>query len=239
MSVPVFDIITFFPELYPAHLGISIIGNALKNKLWTLNVHNIRDFAYNKHRNVDDKPAGGGQGMVLRADVASAAFDAAISNNFMCDTLDKKREIIYASPVGKKFDGCIAKDWSQSNGKIFLCGRFEGVDQRVLEAYNVTEVSIGDFILCGGDSAVQMMLEATIRLLPNVVGKPESLEFESFGNGLLEHEQYTTPRDWNGYTIPDVLLSGNHDAVAKWRHRNAEKRTKERRIDLWKRYHHD
>ena len=239
MSIPVFDIITFLPELYPAHLGASVIGTALKKQLWTLNIHNIRDFADNKHRNVDDKPAGGGQGMVLRADVAASAFEAAIANNFMCDSLDKKREIIYASPAGKIFNSHIAKEWSQSNGKIFLCGRFEGVDARVLEAYNVTEISIGDFILCGGDSAVQMMLEATIRLLPHVVGKPESLEFESFSNGLLEHEHYTAPREWNGYKIPDVLLSGNHEAIAKWRHENAEKRTKERRIDLWKRYYHD
>jgi tRNA (guanine37-N1)-methyltransferase len=234
----VFDVITFFPELYPGHLGCSIIGTALKKKLWTLNIHNLRDFAYNKHRNVDDKPFGGGCGMVLRPDVAAAAFEAAIKHNFMCDTLDKQREIVYASPAGKKFDSHIAKEWSQSNGKIFLCGRFEGVDQRVLRAYNVTEISIGDFILCGGDSAVQMMLETTIRLVPNVVGKHESLEFESFNNGLLEHEQYTTPRDWQGYQVPDTLLSGNHEAIKKWRHENAKQRTKERRSDLWERYYH-
>jgi tRNA (guanine37-N1)-methyltransferase len=239
MSVPVFDIITFFPELYPGHLGCSLIGNALKKQLWRYNVHHIRDFALNKHRSVDDTPAGGGCGMILRPDIAASAFDAAIGNNFMCDTLDKKREIIYASPTGQKFDSHMAKDWSQSNGKIFLCGRFEGVDQRVLDAYHATEVSIGDFILCGGDSAVQMMLEATIRLLPNVVGKPESLQLESFNNGLLECEQYTTPRDWNGYKIPDVLVSGNHDAIEKWRYENAKKRTKERRLDLWNRYRHD
>ena len=238
MSVPIFDVITFFPELYPGHLGCSIIGTALEKRLWTLNVHNLRDFAYNKHRSVDDKTFGGGCGMVLRPDVTAAAFEAAINNNFMCDTLDKQREIVYASPAGKKFDSHIAKEWSQSNGKIFLCGRFEGVDQRVLNAYNVTEVSVGDFILCGGDSAVQMMLEATIRLIPNVVGKHDSLEFESFNNGLLEHEHYTTPRDWQGYHVPDILLSGNHEAIKKWRHDNAKKRTIERRIDLWERYYH-
>jgi len=243
MFIPVFDVISFFPELYPGHLGHSVIGNALQKKLWALNVHNIRDFAHDKHKSVDDRTFGGGAGMVLRPDVAAAALDAAIKNNFMCPNMnngiDNGREIIYASPAGKKFNHHIATEWSRSNGKIFLCGRFEGIDARILKAYNVTEISIGDFILCGGDSAVQMMLEATIRLIPNVVGKSESIEFESFNNNLLEHEHYTTPRHWQGYDVPDILLSGNHEAIRKWRHENAKQRTKERRIDLWERYCHE
>lgn len=229
---PIFDVITFLPELYPGTLGHSIIGNALKQKLWYLNVHNIRDFSDNKHRNVDDKPTGGGAGMVLRAEIAAQAFDT-------INISSPKREIIYPSPSGKRFDQKMAQHWSQSNGKIFLCGRFEGVDQRVLDRYKVTEVSMGDFVLCGGDSAVQMMLEAIIRLLPNVVGKSQSIVHESFSNGLLEHAHYTSPRDWRGMQIPDVLLSGNHDAIAKWRHQNAQERTRQRRPDLWKRYCHD
>ncbi|MFT6071704.1 MAG: tRNA (guanine37-N1)-methyltransferase [Alphaproteobacteria bacterium] len=239
MTAPVFDIITFLPDLYPGHLGSSILGTALEKKLWHLNVHNIRDFSENKHRQVDDKPAGGGSGMVLRSDIAAAALDACIAGNSTPNMLDKKREIIYASPSGTQFDHKMAKDWSQSEGKIFLCGRFEGVDQRVLSHYNITEVSIGDFILCGGDSAVQMMLEATIRLIPNVVGNATSTEFESFHNGLLEHEHYTLPRNWCGNPTPDILLSGNHEAIAKWRHENSKKRTKERRPDLWDRYCHE
>lgn len=232
MSKPNFDVITFLPELYPGHLGYSILGNALKDDLWSLNVHNIRDFSDNKHRNVDDKPSGGGAGMVLRADVAARALDH-------INALDSGREIIYASPAGKIFDQKMAHDWSHSDGKIFLCGRFEGVDQRILDVYRITEVSIGDFILCGGDSAIQMMLEATIRLLPDVVGKCQSIQNESFSNGLLEHAHYTTPRSWRGHNIPDVLLSGNHDAIAQWRHQNSQERTKIRRPDLWKRYCHE
>lgn len=240
MSAPVFDVISFFPELYPGHLGCSIIGTALEKKLWSLNVHNIRDFSFDKHKSVDDKPFGGGCGMVMRPDVAAAAFEVALKNNPKTQNgIDNKREIIYASPAGKKFDYNLAQEWSRSNGKIFLCGRFEGVDERVLRAYNVTEVSIGDFILCGGDSAVQMMLEATIRLIPEVVGKSQSVEFESFNNNLLEHEHYTTPRHWQGHDVPDVLLSGNHKAIEKWRHENAKNRTKERRNDLWERYYHE
>jgi len=232
--MPVFDIITFMPNIYPSFLGEGILGRALEKELWHLNIHHIRDFSINKHRQVDDKPAGGGSGMVLRPDVAAAAFDHCIQNNI----LDTKREIIYPSAAGVKFDQKMAHDWSCSAGKIILCGRFEGVDQRVLSQYNVTEVSIGDFVLCGGDSAILTMLEASIRLIPGVVGNPTSLEHESFQNGLLEHAHYTVPQQWGDQQIPKILTSGHHQAIHQWRHDNAIERTKERRPDLWKGYCH-
>lgn len=234
MVLPIFDIITCIPEAYPGLLGHSLVGNALKKHLWELNVYNFYDYADNKHRKIDDRPFGGGAGLVLRPDIVAKAIEQAR----LKDGVDTQREIIYASPAGCRFDSSLAKEWSCSYGKIFLCGRFEGVDQRVLDAYHVKEVSAGDFILCGGDSAVQMMLEAVIRLLPNTVGSYQSLEHESFSDGLLEHAHYTLPRDWQGYKVPDVLLSGNHKDIAQWRHDNAKERTQTRRRDLWERYCH-
>ncbi len=224
------QIITLFPGAFPGVLGESLTGKALRENKWALRTINLRDHGVGKHKNVDDTPAGGGAGMVLRPDVLDAAIQEAGT------TARGHMPLIYLSPRGKRFDQAMAREWAGYDGVTLLCGRFEGVDQRVLDAYNIQEVSLGDFVLTGGEIAAQAMLDATVRLLPDVLGNAESIEDESHSNGLLEHPQYTRPAEWRGRTIPDVLMSGHHGNIEKWRKEQAEELTRERRPDMWERY---
>ena len=224
------QIITLFPGAFPGVLGESLTGKALRENKWALRTINLRDHGVGKHKNVDDTPAGGGAGMVLRPDVLDAAIQEAGT------TARGHMPLIYLSPRGKRFDQAMAREWAGYDGVTLLCGRFEGVDQRVLDAYNIQEVSLGDFVLTGGEIAAQAMLDATVRLLPDVLGNAESIEDESHSNGLLEHPQYTRPAEWRGRTIPDVLMSGHHGNIEKWRKEQAEEITRERRPDMWERY---
>ncbi|MGH6827255.1 tRNA (guanosine(37)-N1)-methyltransferase TrmD [Methyloceanibacter sp.] len=222
-------VLTIFPEMFPGPLGLSLAGKALAEGRWALATLDIRTFATGKHRSVDDTPAGGGAGMVMRADIAAAAIDAARAS-VPADT-----PTIYLSPRGKPLTQARVRELAGGPGIILLCGRFEGVDQRVLDARNVAEVSIGDFVLSGGELAAQVLIDACVRLLPGVAGNEVSLAEESFASGLLEYPHYTRPKEWEGRAIPDVLLSGDHEKIAKWRREQAEKITKERRPDLWER----
>jgi len=227
------QVLTLFPDMFPGTLGHSLAGTGLKNDLWRLKTLDIRDFSSNKHRNVDDTPAGGGPGMVMRADVLGAAIDAANTE------ADEGWPLVYLSPRGAKFDQAMASSWCDKGGVTLLCGRFEGVDERVLKARNVEEVSLGDFVLSGGEPAAIAMLDAVVRLLPGVIGQPDTLSEESFEQGLLEYPQYTRPAEWEGLKIPEVLLSGHHDNIAKWRRGQAEEITRLRRPDLWSAYERD
>jgi len=225
-------IVTLFPEAFPGTLGLSLTGKALDQGLWRLEPIDLRPFGEGKHRTVDDTPAGGGAGMVLRADIVHRALrQAAIGT-----PADRARwPIVYLSPRGKPFDQARARDWAAADGITLLCGRFEGVDQRVLDHWGIEEVSLGDFVLTGGEIAAQAMLDATVRLLPNVLGNAASTEEESFSDGLLEHPQFTRPQVWEEREIPAVLMSGHHGQIAKWRRAESERLTAERRPDLWER----
>lgn len=226
-------VITLFPEAFPGVLGESLTGRALMERKWGLETIALREFGEGKHRNVDDTPAGGGAGMVLRADVVSKALDRAREGTPM----DRGRwPIVYLSPRGRLFDQATARRWAAGDGITMLCGRFEGVDERVLEDYGIEEVSLGDFVLTGGEIAAQAMIDATVRLLPGVLGNAASTEEESHSSGLLEHPQYTRPAEWRGRAIPPVLMSGNHGEIEKWRRAQAEALTQARRPDLWARY---
>lgn len=223
------QVVTLFPEAFPGVLGLSLTGRALTEGLWNLRSIDLRPFGIGKHRNVDDTPAGGGAGMVIRADVMDAALREAGAD----------LPVIYLSPRGRPFTQARARELAQGPGMTLICGRFEGVDQRVLDAHGVEEISIGDYVLTGGELAAQVLIDATVRLIPRVLGNQDSLAEESFSpdhGGLLEHPQYTKPALWEGRAIPDVLLSGNHAAIANWRHDMAERLTKERRPDLWRAY---
>jgi tRNA (guanine37-N1)-methyltransferase len=223
-------VITLFPDAFPGVLAQSLTGKAMDLGRWRLEVTDLRPFGIGRHRNVDDTPAGGGAGMVLRADVVDAALRAAMAGT----PPDRGRwPLIYLSPRGQRFDQAMARRFAACDGVTLLCGRFEGVDQRVLDHWQIEEVSLGDFVLTGGEIAAQAMLDATVRLLTGVIGNAESLEDESHSAGLLEHPQYTRPPVWEGREIPPVLLSGNHAEIAKWRHQQAEALTQERRPDLW------
>jgi tRNA (guanine37-N1)-methyltransferase len=224
-------VLTLFPDMFPGPLGGSLTGKALKDGIWALEPIDIRSFATDKHRSVDAPPAGGGPGLVMKADVLGRAFDFA-ARGTPADRADWP--VIYLSPRGKRFDQAMARRLSAARGVTLLCGRFEGVDQRVLDARGVEEVSLGDFVLTGGEIAAMALLDATVRLIPRVLGNAGSLEEESFSSGLLEHPQYTKPAAWEGREIPDVLLSGHHGRVADWRRAESEKLTKERRPDLWR-----
>jgi tRNA (guanine37-N1)-methyltransferase len=219
--------LTIFPEMFPGSLALSLAGKALAEGKWALATIDIRDFATDKHRSVDDTPAGGGAGMVMRADIAAAAIDAARA------AMPADTPAIYLSPRGRQLTQDRVRDLAQGPGVILLCGRFEGVDQRVLDARKVEEASIGDYVLSGGELAAQVLIDACVRLLPGVAGNEVSLAEESFATGLLEYPHYTRPREWEGRAIPDVLLSGDHEKIAKWRREQAEKITRERRPDLW------
>ncbi len=227
------QVLTLYPEMFPGTLGQSLIGTALKDGLWNLEVSDIRRFATGKHRNVDDTPAGGGAGMVLRADVLGRAIEDSLGR------LPAGAPRICLSPRGKPFTQVMAQSLANGPGALFLAGRFEGFDQRVLDHYQFSEVSIGDYVLTGGEIATQVLIDATVRLIPRVLGNAESALEESFSDGLLEHPQYTRPSSWNGHDIPEILLSGHHANIAKWRHSQAAKLTQERRPDLWRAYLED
>jgi tRNA (guanine37-N1)-methyltransferase len=218
-------VLTLFPGLFPGPLGESLTGKGLAEGRWALETLDIRGFARDKHRAVDAPPAGGGPGMVLRADVVAAAIDA---------VADGRRPILYLSPRGRPFTQARARELAAGAGAILLCGRFEGVDQRVLDARSVEEVSIGDFVLSGGEIPAMALIDAVVRLLPGVLGNADSTVEESFSAGLLEAPHYTKPPVWEGRTIPEVLLSGHHARIATWRRAQAEALTKERRPDLWR-----
>ncbi|MEL7253402.1 MAG: tRNA (guanosine(37)-N1)-methyltransferase TrmD [Pseudomonadota bacterium] len=221
------QVITLFPDAFPGVLGESLTGKALKDGLWTLDTTDLRRFGEGRHRNVDDTPAGGGAGMVLRADVMGHAIEAATAG------APKTQPILYLSPRGAPFNQAMARDFASGPGVALICGRFEGLDERVIEHFNIAEVSLGDFVLTGGEIAAQALIDATVRLLPGVLGNAASTEEESFSSGLLEHPQYTRPSEWQGRKIPDVLLSGNHGEIAKWRGSQSQALTKARRPDLW------
>jgi tRNA (guanine37-N1)-methyltransferase len=222
-------VVTLFPELFPGPLAASLVGEALKRGLWGLETLALRDHGLGRHRQVDDTPAGGGAGMVLRADVVAGALDAARART-------PDAPAICLSPRGEPLTQALVGDLAAGPGVILLAGRFEGIDERVIEARSLREVSIGDYVLSGGELAAMVLIDAVVRLLPGVVGAAASLAEESFEAGLLEYPHYTRPRDWEGRAIPDVLLSGDHKRIAQWRRAEAERLTRERRPDLWARY---
>lgn len=219
-------IITLFPEAFPGVLGASLTGKALQDGLWRLKTTDLRTFGLTKHRNVDDTPYGGGAGMVLRSDVVAKAIDHTLSGA-------PKAPLVYLSPRGKPFTQAKAQAWANAPGLTMLCGRFEGVDQRVIDAYDIEEVSLGDFVLTGGEIAAQAMIDATLRLIPGILGNHDSTVDESFSDGLLEHPQFTKPAIWNDMSVPEILTSGDHGKIAKWRQEQSEALTKNRRPDLW------
>jgi tRNA (guanine37-N1)-methyltransferase len=219
------SVLTLFPDMFPGPLGISLVGQALAAGLWTLTTLQIRDFGLGKHRQVDDTPAGGGAGMVLRADVLGPALDAARSGN-------PDAPLIYLSPRGRTLDQELAKALAAGPGAVLLAGRFEGIDERVIAGRQLLELSIGDYVLSGGELAAMVLIDTCVRLLPGVLGAAESLASESFESGLLEYPQYTRPREWEGKSIPDVLLSGDHKAIEAWRRAESLRVTAERRPDL-------
>ncbi len=221
------SILTLYPEMFPGPLGVSLAGEGLRKGLWSLDTHQIREHGIGRHRNVDDNPAGGGAGMVLRCDVLAAAIDAAVP-------ADDVRPRLLMSPRGRPLRQAQVRDWAAGPGLVIVCGRFEGVDERVIEGRNLIEVSIGDYILSGGEMAALTLLDACVRLIPGVMGKVASGEEESFENGLLEYPHYTRPREWEGRGLPEALLSGDHARIAKWRREQAEMITRERRPDLLK-----
>lgn len=218
-------VLTLFPEMFPGPLGVSLAGKALSTKIWSLDVRNIRDVASDKHRSVDDTPAGGGPGMVLRADVLAKAIDDA--------NVEKSRPRLLMSPRGKPLTQARVAELAQGAGPLIVCGRFEGIDQRVIDARNLEEISVGDYVLSGGEIAAMALIDACVRLLPGVMGKLESGADESFSSGLLEYPQYTRPQHFEGQPIPDVLVSGDHARIEAWRRAEAESLTKLRRPDLW------
>lgn len=222
-------VLTLFPEMFPGPLGVSLAGRALEAGIWRLEAVDIRSFATDRHRSVDDTPAGGGPGMVMRADVVAAAVDAV-------HPAGDARPLIYLSPRGRPLTQQRVRELAAGPGVTLLCGRFEGLDQRVIEARNMEEVSLGDFVLSGGEPAALALLDAVIRLLPGVMGKDASGEEESFESGLLEYPHYTRPQEFEGRGIPPVLTSGDHKKVKAWRRAMAEETTRERRPDLWEKF---
>lgn len=222
-------VLTLMPDMFPGTLGLSLAGDARARGLWSLEVKDIRDHGLGRHRAVDDTPAGGGPGMVIRADVLAEALDSTV-------TAEDPRPRFLLSPRGQVLTQAMARDLAAGPGAILVCGRFEGVDERVIEGRNLSELSIGDYILSGGEIAAQVVLDAVIRLLPGVMGGADSDLEESHEQGLLEYPHYTRPRSWEGHEIPDVLTSGNHAAINRWRQEQAEALTRARRPDLWAKY---
>jgi tRNA (guanine37-N1)-methyltransferase len=222
-------VLTLFPEMFPGPLGHSIAGKALVASLWALEVMDIRDSARDKHRSVDDTPFGGGAGMVMRPDVVDAAIASALERA-------PDARVVYHSPRGRLLTQAVARELAAVPSVVLLCGRYEGVDERVLAARAVDEISLGDFVLSGGELAAMVLIDAVVRLLPGVIGAPEGLSEESFEQGLLEYPHYTRPADWQGRAVPEVLLSGHHERIRQWRQRQAEEVTRSRRPDLWASY---
>ena len=217
------SILTLFPEIFPGPLGVSLLGNALQNKLWELNLINIRDFAKDRHKSVDDTPYGGGAGMVMKPDVIEMALNS-IS--------DFPGQRVCLTPRGKRLSQQKVKKLSLEDGLVLLCGRYEGIDQRVIDYYNFDEISIGDYVVAGGESAAIVLLESVLRLLPNVLGGNETLKEESFSDtSLIEYPQYTKPKEWNGINVPEVLISGDHEKIKNWRNKERVKITKIRNLD--------
>ena len=227
------NVLTLFPEIFPGALSYSLIGKALKNDLWKLKTFNLREFASDKRKTVDGPPAGGGAGQILKADVLDSAINYIIKNS------SYERDdwpIIALSPRGKIFNQAEALKFSKCRGITIICGRYEGFDERVLEFHKIPELSLGDFILSGGEIAAQVLIDSVVRLIPNVIGNHKSLEEESFKNYLLEYPQYTKPKSWKNISIPEELLSGHHQSIKKWRLNKSVELTKKRRPDLWERY---
>jgi tRNA (guanine37-N1)-methyltransferase len=220
-------VLTLFPEVFPGPLGVSLLGKALETGLWCLDARDIRAQARDRHRSVDDTPFGGGAGMVMRPDVVDRALD---------EVADRPGPVVYLSPRGRPMSQDVARELAAEPGVTLLCGRYEGLDERVIEARGIEELSLGDFVLSGGEVAAMAVLEATVRLLPGVMGNVASGEDESFERGLLEYPQYTRPATWQGREVPEVLLSGHHARIDAWRRARAEEMTKARRPDLWARY---
>ena len=227
------SVLTLFPDAFPGVLGASIIGGAEKSGIWQLETVDIRDFSVNRHRTVDSPPSGGGPGMVLKPDVAAKAIDSVVTSDL---GLGPDRPLIYLTPRGKPLTQKRVRELASGPGLIAFCGRFEGLDERVIEGRQMEEISIGDFILAGGEVAAQVMIEACVRLLPGVLGTAQSADDESFETGLLEYPLYTKPREFEGRAIPEVLLSGDHKKIAEWRRQKSEEITKARRPDLWTAY---
>jgi len=221
------QIFTLYPEIFPGPLSTGLYGKALSNKLWNLSVINIRDTATDKHKTVDDTPYGGGTGMLLKADVLANALDQKVK---------KGERVFYLSPKGKKFDQKLAQDLSKEKSISLICGHFEGVDERVLTTRNIEEISIGDYVLSGGETAALVVLDSILRLLPGVLGNDKSSLDETFENGLLEYPQYTKPQIWEEKSVPEVLLSGDHNKIKDWRLSQSEAITRDRRPDLWQKY---
>ncbi len=221
------QVFTLYPEVFPGPLSKGLYGKALSNKLWDLRVINIRDAATDKHKTVDDTPYGGGTGMLLKADVLAKALDQKVK---------KGERVFYLSPKGKKFDQKLAKDLSKETSLSLICGHFEGVDERVLNTRNIEEISVGDYVLSGGETAALVVLDSILRLLPGVLGNDKSSFDETFENGLLEYPQYTKPQIWEKKSVPDVLLSGDHNKIKDWRLSQSEAITRDRRPDLWQKY---
>jgi tRNA (guanine37-N1)-methyltransferase len=217
------SVLTLFPEMFPGPLAHSLAGRAMQSAIWSLQPIDIRDFATDRHRTVDDTPFGGGAGMVLRPDVVDAAIASVVDD----------RPLVFLTPRGRPLTQRDVRRYAAGSGIILLCGRYEGVDQRVIDARGMEEISIGDYVLSGGELAALVLLDAAVRLLPGVMGAPDSAAEESFSNHLLEYPHYTRPAEWQGHRVPDVLLSGHHAAVAAWREAEAERVTRERRPDLW------
>ena len=221
------QIITLFPDAFPGVLGLSLTGKALQCRSWALSTIDLRDFGIGKHNKVDDTPSGGGPGLVIRADVLGPAIETALSR------AESSTRLVYLSPRGKTFNQRLARKWSKSEGIILICGRFEGIDQRVIDHYGIEEVSMGDFVMTGGEIAAQAMIDTTVRLLPNVIGNRDSLKTESHSNGLIEHDQFTRPNEWKGQKIPQTLTSGHHGKIESWRENQSKSKTKRYRADLW------
>jgi tRNA (guanine37-N1)-methyltransferase len=224
------QVFTLYPEVFPGPLSKGLYGKALINKLWDLSVINIRDAATDKHKTVDDTPYGGGTGMLLKADVLANALDQKVK---------KGERVFYLSPKGKKFDQKLAQDLSKEKSISLICGHFEGVDERVLTTRNIEEISIGDYVLSGGETAALVILDSILRLLPGVLGNDKSSLDETFENGLLEYPQYTKPQIWEEKSVPEVLLSGDHSKIKDWRLSQSEAITRDRRPDLWQKYKKD
>ena len=223
-------IFTLYPEIFPGPLNKGLYGKALSKKIWNLDVVNIRDFAEDKHKKVDDTPFGGGSGMLIKPDILAQSIDKNVSKN---------EKIFYLSPKGKLFTQKIAKFLSKENSVNLICGHFEGVDQRILETRNIEEISIGDYVLSGGETAALVIIDSILRLIPDILGNKSSVDEESFENGLLEYPQYTKPQVWEEKSVPDVLLSGDHNKIKGWRLSQSEAITRLRRPDLWKKYKKD